>query len=191
MKTRNIVLMESSVIITEGLQKIINETPELKVQKVYRSYPQVVGRSGADILVVNPKLLREEELDKLFQDWKRENDELVILALHTDYTSAVVLKMFDNVIERDDNVSVILNKLRTTRSKNTDKGSTQSCELSAREKDVLKLVAKGLTNKEIADELNLSVHTVITHRKNITSKTNIKSISGLTIYAMLNKLIQQ
>ena len=57
--------------------------------------------------------------------------------------------------------------------------------------DVLKLVAKGLTNKEIADELNLSVHTVITHRKNITSKTNIKSISGLTIYAMLNKLIQQ
>ncbi|MBO6222503.1 MAG: hypothetical protein J6N56_01810 [Bacteroidales bacterium] len=44
-------------------------------------------------------------------------------------------------------------------------------------------------NKEIADKLNLSVHTVTTHRKNISKKTGINSISGLTVYAIINKLI--
>ena len=62
-------------------------------------------------------------------------------------------------------------------------------ELSEREKTILKHVAKGLTNKEIADQLFLSVHTVITHRKNITSKLGIKTISGLTVYAILNNII--
>ena len=66
---------------------------------------------------------------------------------------------------------------------------TESDELSARERDILTAVARGKTNKEIADEFNLSVHTVITHRKNISHKLGINSISGLTVYAILNKLI--
>lgn len=57
--------------------------------------------------------------------------------------------------------------------------------LSEREKDVLALVAKGLSSKEIADKLNISLHTVNSHRKNIVKKTNIKSVAGLTMYAAL------
>ncbi len=62
-------------------------------------------------------------------------------------------------------------------------------DLSKREKEVLKLVALGMTNKEIAEKLFISLHTVITHRKNITSKLGIKTIAGLTVYAVLNQLI--
>ena len=62
-------------------------------------------------------------------------------------------------------------------------------ELSVREQEILTAVAKGKSNKEIADEFNLSIHTVITHRKNISHKLGINSISGLTIYAIINKLI--
>jgi DNA-binding CsgD family transcriptional regulator len=62
-------------------------------------------------------------------------------------------------------------------------------ELTEREKEVLALVALGHPNKEIADKLFISIHTVISHRKNITEKLGIKSISGLTVYAILNKLI--
>ena len=62
--------------------------------------------------------------------------------------------------------------------------------LSDREIDVLKSVALGLSNKEVADHLCISINTVITHRKNITSKLGIKSISGLTVYALLNNIIQ-
>ena len=62
-------------------------------------------------------------------------------------------------------------------------------ELSKREKEVLTEIAKGYTNKEIADRLFISVHTVMTHRKNIMHKLKIHSLSGLTIYALLNNLV--
>ena len=62
-------------------------------------------------------------------------------------------------------------------------------ELSSREIDVLQLVAKGITNKEIADKLNISLNTVLTHRKNITTKLGIKTVSGLTFYAIMNGLL--
>jgi DNA-binding CsgD family transcriptional regulator len=62
-------------------------------------------------------------------------------------------------------------------------------EISDREKEVLRLVAVGLTNKEIGDKLFISTHTVITHRKNISSKLGIKTIAGLTMYALINHLI--
>ncbi len=62
-------------------------------------------------------------------------------------------------------------------------------DLSDREKNVLKLVAKGMTNKEVAEALFLSPHTVITHRKNITKKLGIQTVSGLTVYALINNLI--
>jgi regulator of cell morphogenesis and NO signaling len=62
-------------------------------------------------------------------------------------------------------------------------------ELSDRERDVLIQVVRGLSNKEIADVLCISMHTVISHRKNITRKLNIHSTAGLTIYAIVNKLV--
>ena len=62
-------------------------------------------------------------------------------------------------------------------------------ELSDREKDVLIQVVRGLSNKEIADVLCISTHTVISHRKNIAHKLNIHSTAGLTIYAIVNKLV--
>ncbi len=62
-------------------------------------------------------------------------------------------------------------------------------ELSDRERDVLIQLVRGLSNKEIADVLCISTHTVISHRKNITRKLNIHSTAGLTIYAIVNKLV--
>ena len=61
--------------------------------------------------------------------------------------------------------------------------------LSDREKDIIRCVARGMSNKEIADELFLSIHTVTTHRRNITAKLQIHSPAGLTIYAIMNNLV--
>lgn len=63
-------------------------------------------------------------------------------------------------------------------------------ELSAREIEVLVLITKGLINKEIAEKLNISLTTVISHRKNITEKLGIKSVPGLTIYAVMNGYVE-
>jgi DNA-binding CsgD family transcriptional regulator len=66
----------------------------------------------------------------------------------------------------------------------------ESTVLSLREIEVLRLVVQGYINKEIADKLNISLTTVITHRKNITEKLGIKSVSGLTIYAVMQGLVE-
>lgn len=70
-----------------------------------------------------------------------------------------------------------------------ERDQTEEYSLTQREKDVLRLIAAGLTNKEIAEELNISVNTVITHRKNVTQKLGIRSASGLSLYALMNGLI--
>ena len=62
--------------------------------------------------------------------------------------------------------------------------------MSQREKEIVVCVVKGMTNREIADQLYLSTHTVVTHRRNIARKLQIHSASGLTIYAIVNKLVE-
>lgn len=62
-------------------------------------------------------------------------------------------------------------------------------ELSVREVEVLRCVAKGMMNKEIARELHISINTVLSHRKNIVNKLGIKTVSGLSLYAMMNGII--
>lgn len=61
--------------------------------------------------------------------------------------------------------------------------------LSPREREVVSCLAMGLSNKEIASKLNISINTVITHRKNIATKLSIHSVAGITIYAIVNNLV--
>ncbi|MPM98776.1 hypothetical protein SDC9_145966 [bioreactor metagenome] len=107
-----------------------------------------------------------------------------------------MLNSFDGVIDIYDDSLHIINKLKHTlqifndNKKHTDK-EDKSIELTNREKDILVLIAKGLKNKDIANQLNLSVHTTNSHRRNITRKTGIATVSGLTLYALFNNLISQ
>lgn len=78
---------------------------------------------------------------------------------------------------------------QSTNSPSEESKSNEADALSQREKEIIACVVKGKTNKEIAEELCLSVHTVITHRRNIARKLQIHSPAGLTIYAIVNKLV--
>ena len=98
-------------------------------------------------------------------------------------------KQYDAILNLYDSPAEIIHKLRSAVAAPKDSSGTEGSELSAREKDILICVAKGLINKEIADLYNISIHTVITHRRNITRKTGIKTVAGLTVYALLNNLI--
>ena len=73
---------------------------------------------------------------------------------------------------------------------NSRDGEASQELLSAREKEIIVGVVKGLTNKQIAERLFISAHTVITHRRNIAAKLQIHSPAGLTIYAIVNKLVE-
>lgn len=72
---------------------------------------------------------------------------------------------------------------------NADEAENTDSALSQREKEIIICIARGMSNKEIADRLCISVHTVTTHRRNICAKLEIHSPAGLTIYAILNGLI--
>ena len=82
-----------------------------------------------------------------------------------------------------------LKKMEEALQKKSEK-MVEDDTLSEREKDVLVHIVRGLTNKEIAARMFLSVHTVNTHRKNIMNKLKIHSPAGLTIYAIVNKLVE-
>ena len=86
----------------------------------------------------------------------------------------------------NDSESDIINHINAffVGSNEDEKNSTNT--LSQREIEVLRLIASGKINKEIAKELNISINTVLSHRKNLTAKLGIKSISVLTFYAMMN-----
>ena len=63
-------------------------------------------------------------------------------------------------------------------------------ELSSREKEVLKMIIKGMKNKEISSELDISMTTVIFHRNNICDKLGTRSVGKMTIYAVLAGLVE-
>lgn len=71
----------------------------------------------------------------------------------------------------------------------TAEESEQLAILSTREKEIIRCVAMGMANKEIADRLFISTHTVATHRRNISSKLEIHSAAGLAIFAIINQLV--
>ena len=100
-----------------------------------------------------------------------------------------VLRQYDECIGIYDNATRIIQKLKSAIEENSQAPKNDINELSARERDILTAVAKGLTNKEIADEFNISIYTVISHRRNISQKLGINSIPGLTVYAIMNKLV--
>jgi len=94
----------------------------------------------------------------------------------------------DHCAIEDDILRPALTNHRSRKTK-VESPAQETEELSDRERDVLIQVVRGLSNKEIADVLCISQHTVISHRKNITRKLNIHSTAGLTIYAIVNRLV--
>lgn len=92
-----------------------------------------------------------------------------------------------NMIQACETIEALTERLRQLiESSHAAEGNNQ---LTRREVEVLRLVASGCINKEIAQQLNVSVNTVLTHRKNITAKLGIKSVSGLSVYAVMNGLV--
>ena len=185
------IIAEKSYVIRTGLIKIINGFPETSVIKEIadvRKLMKIMNNNKPDILIINSKLLDDahEDIREMFSE--KVNTKFVIFVgtkrgnEHFEY--------FDEKISVDDNKEEIIKKLQTIiTSKLPEKHKADSVELSEREKDVVKQIALGKTNKEIADLLFISVHTVITHRKNITRKLDIKTVSGITVYAILNNII--
>ena len=115
--------------------------------------------------------------------------DATVLALEGPAVTEDILRQYDGAVSLYDDAAGIVRKIRSAMDSRLPEPSGEGNELSSREKEILVCVAQGMLNKEIADKFSLSIYTVITHRKNITRKTGIKTVAGLTVYAILNNLI--
>jgi DNA-binding NarL/FixJ family response regulator len=187
-----VIICETSEIVANGLAEMINGMAQfdvvLRVDSPERISEKILS-SNANMLIIDPILLGYQNKDFLLQLGK-EHPNVFVVALVTTYLDHSFLTPYNGVIELNDSRAKIIDKMNELVQNEASKNS-DDVELSKRETDVLVAVAKGMMNKEIAEQMNISIHTVISHRKNITRKTGIKSVSGLTVYALLNNLIDE
>ena len=194
MKINKIVIAEPSPIVTAGLLKFFEDLNQVHVVSVVDNLDDLNDKMiihNPDMLIVNPLMMGYTN-NNLIKQITQTYPDTICIALVTTFIDKNFLRYFREVIELSDNKQKVANKIFNLINNNDESSSqNESVDLSNRETDVLICVAKGMTNKDISDMLNISVHTVITHRKNIVKKTGIKSVSGLTVYALLNNLVEE
>ena len=187
-KKYKVVLIEPSEIVATGIAEIINGNPEFSVvQTLSNPTYYNANNNDIDIIIINPTVIDYNERLDIRSYFGGINSALVALA-HSNYEESV-LRQYDDCIGIYDNTARIIQKLKNAMEENAENPKSDINELSTRERDILTAVAKGKTNKEIADEFNISIYTVISHRRNISQKLGINSIPGLTVYAIMNKLV--
>lgn len=193
MKVNNIIIIEPSPIVTAGLIDFFKDINQIRIVSTLENIDDISNKiiiHDPDILIINPLVLgyNSNYIKQISQSYPN----IIFIALVTSYIDRSILRQYKEVIELSDNKQKVVNKvIGLLSNKDETNNQGESIELSNRERDILIHVAKGMTNKDISEILNISVHTVITHRKNIIRKTGIKSVSGLTVYALLNNLIEE
>jgi DNA-binding CsgD family transcriptional regulator len=185
-RTGIIVAMES-YMLRKGVISVLNRVPGVAVIREFDSAPPLgkfMQTLNRDLLVISQSIL--DKSPQLLLNNKDLPDRTLIMT----YGHGVEPGNGILAIDVDDTREEILNKIFSLlESQPKGSGVPEISQLSPREKTIVRLVSLGYTNKQIAQELFLSAHTVITHRKNIVYKLGIKSVSGLTVYAIVNNII--
>ena len=194
MKThaKKVLLIVPSKIVARGIEAVLSELGEFRVEGILTDLSHAsqtrLRNIDADVIVLDPVVFDFVSRSSVRSHISEYSDAAVV-GLQTIPMDDEQKKQYDALIGLNDDPVLIVRKLRESLESRQDHTETEEYDLSAREKEILVCVAKGMLNKEIADACNLSIHTVITHRKNITRKTGIKTVAGLTVYALLNNLI--
>lgn len=189
------MLLEPSEIVAAGVRKILGGSEFRILDNTDNDVQNAVENIrlfDPDIVIINPSLLSDSvRRSSLRSAFPQLQDKMVAAFVHSLFDEEQ-MRGFDAVISIYDSAQQVVRKLRKMlESAGAVQSQNDAYELSEREREILVSVARGKTNKEIADCHNISIHTVITHRKNISRKTGIKTIAGLTVYALLNNMIDE
>lgn len=186
-----IAIAEPSLIIRSGVITVLRRLSTLDIRIVEAGdlsrLCETLRQTHPEILIINPSLLPVLPVERIRE--ASATPRLKCIVLRTALTGDAATEGCDGEISLMDSAEQIKEKLLRvhTADRSEEEGSEQ---LSAREREIIVGVVRGLTNKQIAERLFLSPHTVITHRRNIASKLQIHSAAGLTIYAIVNHLVE-
>lgn len=187
-----VAIAETSVIVRGGLAAALKRLPNVKIQPIellsVEALHDCVRNQCPEMLIVNPTFGDYFDVNKFREEISGKRIRLI--AFVTSFVDASLLGKYDESISIFDNLETLSKKIAGLLNVGSEEEEVDNQEtLSQREKEIVICVVKGMTNKEIAEKLFLSIHTVITHRRNISKKLQIHSAAGLTIYAIVNKLV--
>jgi DNA-binding NarL/FixJ family response regulator len=185
----NIAIIEPSDFVFEGLSTLLMKSGHhYHVARLedMNELDSVIKRSNLQVVILNPVCVLNRIAE--FSRMKNNHGGILWVGLIYSYFESELLARFNDTFSISDPVKSLEEKINKQLDHPHPKSGQQE-HLSEREREVLIRLVKGLSNKEIADELNISIHTVGSHRKNIMEKTGIKSLSGLTIYAISMKIV--
>lgn len=193
MKKTGFILVIDSYLVRKGMVSILNHFHGIAILQEFQnteslsSYllkqsvdfiiiSQSLFETSADLFIRDPALLEKTVLLKEGEPGKKKKGDSgsqVHSSIHLNEEKEKIAGKIQALLDQGE-------------FRNRD---LATAELSPRETTIVRLVSLGLTNRQIAENLFLSAHTVMTHRKNISSKLGIKSVSGLTVYAIVNNII--
>ena len=187
-----VAIAESSVIVRGGLTAAFKRLSAIKIQPIEvlskEALQDCLRMQLPDMLVVNPTFGDYFDVARFKEEMG--DRKIRLIALVTSFVDQSLLSKYDEAISIFDDLDTLSRKLSGLLEVEDEEEVVDGQDvLSQREKEIVVCVVKGMTNKEIAESLYLSIHTVITHRRNISKKLQIHSSAGLTIYAIVNKLI--
>ena len=192
-KRLNIVLVESAYLLSAGVENLLTEFPGLFLVAHYdggeNNIASKISHHKPDIVIIDPECIQEGLLTLLNQLQMVNNT--IIIGLVSNSTADNIKSHFRACLNIELGKHEVLESFKSILGdKLTQKDRDRTAaDLSEREQTIVKQLVSGYTNQQIADQLFLSIHTVNTHRKNITNKLGIKTVSGLTVYALMNKIV--
>ncbi|MCE2616520.1 response regulator transcription factor [Phocaeicola oris] len=185
----NVAVAELSPIVRTGVIAVLKRMPKMQIAPVeitsLNGLESLMEGHQPDVLIVDPLFERIFDVEQFREQYPQM--DMKIVSLQCTVASTSMMKGYDANIGLFDSLDDIQETLEKMLSLNN--GDSDQETLTQREKEVICCIVRGMTNKEIADKLFLSIHTVITHRRNIARKLQIHSAAGLTIYAIVNKLV--
>ncbi len=189
MKRYNLLIAEPSTIIRQGLNTLIDDNQFNIIHvETLDDVPIAIEKHKIELIIINPLVFDIRNIENI-QNFIFQYPNLIFVGLIYSYLQPDILPLFHLIINIQDSKLLIDKKMQSIIAKYLN--NSHKSELSPREKEVLILLAQGLQSKEIAKKLNLSTHTIISHRKHIMTKTNMKTMGALTAYALLNNIIDE
>jgi DNA-binding NarL/FixJ family response regulator len=214
----NIIIANNSVLIRKGLECILAQVSDFNLAAICENkseLEELLKLHPSDLLIADTDSLGIRAKD--IESYRKKNPDLKILSitalLGKDEFRTTILSGVNSCLLNECDFDEIKEAIYKTCSgeqflcgkiaevltsdnvyKNSHDLRNVSCAgfgITEREMQVIVLIAEGLSNKEIADKLCLSTHTVNTHRKNIMSKLGINNTAGVVMFAVRNNLLDQ
>lgn len=181
MSKASCIIIHPSYVIRKGIRHIVDELMNISIYEFSNYDPIEISKidSSSHFFIIEADLFIADQSKILAENKK---NHVLVIGSHKELQGYTTFGINEAKLKIGEKVERFL--------KPSEKKSNETkSDLSDREKSIVREVVLGHTNKEIAEKLFISPHTVITHRKNITNKLGIKTISGLTVYAILNNII--